>query len=95
MSFLHPVTPEVLAALPPDKRRELAVYSKNHAGIFDLWLHTLKTCPLLSYTPTYARLHKHVYAWAEWLHGFFRAKHLGKRWFFKCPCESELQKENP
>ena len=90
MSYLSPVTPEVLAALPPDKRRELAVWSRNHARIFDVRLHTIRTCPYLAYTPAYVFLRGNPARWAAWLRRFYRRKHKEEG---RCNCAAQLAQE--
>jgi hypothetical protein len=98
MSFSRPVTEEVLAGLGPAKARQLAVWSRNHAKVFDLRLHSLKTCPFLAYIPAYLFRRKNTAAWAAFLHDFFRAKHeeeFGRVAAilspgYRCSCEKEL-----
>jgi hypothetical protein len=49
-----PVTPEVMAALPPAQAQELAVHSTQHPHVwFDLRapVHNLNTCPYLRLMP--------------------------------------------
>ena len=87
MSFLYPVKPKVLAALEPPVRRELEVWSRNHARIFDLRLHSMKTCPFLAYWPARIFLRKHTARWAAWLHKFYRHKHEEEG---RCNCDAEL-----
>jgi hypothetical protein len=83
MSFSKPVTSEVLAALPVDMRVKLATWSSNHSKIFDLRVHSMKTCPFLAYTPAYYSLKKDVKKWAAFLYSFYHYKHLEEN---HCKC---------
>ena len=87
MSFLFPVTPEVLAALSPEERRELAVWSRNHARIFDVRLHSIRTCPYLAYSPAFLFKRGNTAKWAAWLHRFYKRKHKEEG---HCTCAAEL-----
>lgn len=87
MSFLRPVRRKVLAALPPPQRAELAVWSRNHARIFDVRYHSIRTCPYLSYTPAYLFLRHKTARWAAWLHWFYGHKHKEEG---RCTCQADL-----
>jgi hypothetical protein len=91
MSFLNPVTSDVLRVLDPVRAHHLATWSKNHANIFDLRLHSINSCPFLSYIPAYLTKRQDVGEWANWLYGFFGIKHQEERklpWR-KCDCEKQ------
>ena len=47
MSADKPVTPEVLAALGPEKAARLTVWSTNHSLLFDLRIHSVVSCPII------------------------------------------------
>lgn len=83
MSYSKPVTKEVLAALDTDKRAKLVTWSTNHSNLFDLRLHSMKTCPFLVYTPAYFTIRKNTVKWASFLYDFFRNKHLEEN---HCKC---------
>jgi hypothetical protein len=86
-SFSHPVTGTVLANLAPQQAHELTVYSASHGEIFDLRLHTIYTCPFLSYTPNYLVRDHQSQGWAEWLLWFFKEKHDTED---HCVCATQL-----
>ncbi len=88
-SVLRPVDKKVLAALDPARARELAVYSAGHPGIFNVRLHSIRTCPYLAYMPAYAALRKDPARWAPWLHRFYRHKHKEEG---HCRCDALLGK---
>lgn len=73
-------------------QRELAVWSRNHARIFDLRLHSIRTCPYLAYFPAYVFLRKNPAKWAAWLYKFYRNKHEEED---HCTCVSELAGVKP
>ena len=83
MSYSKPVTSEVLAALPLDKQPKLIMWSTNHSNLFDLRIHTMKTCPFLVYTPAYFTMRKNTKKWAEFLYTFFQNKHIEEN---HCKC---------
>ena len=87
MSFLSPVTPEVLAALPPEERNQLAVWSGHHGRLFDPRLHSIRTCPYLAYLPAYVLLRGDTARWAAWLRRFYKHKHEEEG---RCNCDVEL-----
>jgi hypothetical protein len=91
MSYFRPVRAKVLAALDGKRAAELQVWSRQHANLFDLRLHSIRTCPFLAYPPAYLMLRKDTKKWAQWLHGFYGAKHREARWWgCKCTCDQEL-----
>jgi hypothetical protein len=91
MSFLRPVRAKVLAALDSKRAAELRVWSEQHANLFDMRIHSIRTYPFLAYPPAYCRLRKDAMKWAEWLHGFYGAKHREERWWGrKCTCDQVL-----
>jgi hypothetical protein len=100
MSFLAPVTPEVLDSLGAQDAAALRVWSANHSNIFDLptrkiagfrvpWFHSPRTCPFLSYIPAYLTIRGDREKWAQWLLGFFAAKHV------EAAGDCNCGKENP
>jgi hypothetical protein len=101
MSFSKPVTPEVLAALP-QHAAELQMLGENHADgplyIFDLYLHSLGTCPFLAYIPAYLAHDRKSADWAKWLLDWLRLKHkeTHKRLAailspgYNCKCDEQL-----
>lgn len=91
MSYFRPVRARVLAALDAKRAAELSVWSRQHANLFDLRLHSIRTCPFLAYPPAYLLLRKDTKRWALWLHAFYGAKHREERWWGrKCTCDEEL-----
>ena len=100
-TFFEPVTPSVTGVLDANQGHELSVWSKNHATIFDFRLHSLETCPFLSYTPGYLVLgNSDLKRWAEFLYKFYGRKHLEERdsWMaifssgYHCKCDKILGK---
>ena len=75
MSYFSPVTSTVLTVLAPEQRASLTKWSKNHSNLFDLRLHSMRTCPFLAYTPAYFTMKHDSVEWAAWLYEFFKAKH--------------------
>ena len=86
-NFLQPVNETVLAALPQQEAKALAVYSDHHANIFDLRLHSLTTCPFLAYAPAYLMLSGSPDLWADFLYRFYKAKHSETN---RCTCDEEI-----
>ena len=90
-SYLRPVDPVALSQLTPEQDRELAVYSKNHANLYDLRIHSIETCPILTYPPHYFLLHDKP-GYGKWLLDFYHEKHneeVALPWRH-CTCEAEL-----
>ena len=90
-SYLRPVDAVALSQLTPAEDRELAVYSKNHANLYDLRIHSIETCPILTYPPHYFLLHDKP-GYGRWLLDFYREKHneeCNLPWRH-CTCEAEL-----
>ncbi|MFA6134980.1 MAG: hypothetical protein WC869_13275 [Phycisphaerae bacterium] len=82
---LHPVSPAVLSALPPQQSLELQTWSANHPTIWDLRFHRPATCPF-GYTLGYPfRVDQPT--WPQWLHDFYHQKHLEQD---HCPCNAIL-----
>ncbi len=91
MSYFRPVRAKVLAALDSKRANELRVWSEQHANLFDLRIHSIRTCPFLAYPPAYLMLRNDTKKWALWLHGFYGAKHRQERWWRrKCMCDQIL-----
>jgi hypothetical protein len=61
--------------------------SKSHANLFDLRLHTLRTCPFLAYIPKYLLSDRKSGEWADWLWAFFWFKHTEEG---NCKCKASL-----
>jgi hypothetical protein len=85
-----PISRDVLQQLPESQARELEVYSKNHAVIFDLRIHSLDTCPFLSYMPNETFMDHKSKEYAIWLHHFFTKKHEEEQDWYHCKCVEEL-----
>ena len=85
-----PVPRDVLQKLPPSQARELEVYSTNHAFVFDPRLHSLDTCPFLSYLPNQAFMDHNSKEYADWLYQFYRKKHEEEADLWGCSCDREL-----
>jgi hypothetical protein len=91
MCLLRPVREKVIAALDSRRASELRVWSEQHAKLFDMRIHSIHTCPILTYPFAYCRLRKETKRWAEWLHGFYGAKHREeRRCGRKCTCDQIL-----
>ena len=85
-----PVPQSVLQQLPAAQARELQVYSTQHAYVFDPRLHSMNTCPFLTYLPTVASPRQDTPEFAARLHRFFTHKHEEERFFYRCKCEEKL-----
>jgi hypothetical protein len=81
-----PVSREVLQQLPAAQARELEVYSTQHAFVFDPRLHSLDTCPFLSYLPNEAFMDHTSKEYAVWVHHFFSKKHEEEQDLWHCTC---------
>jgi hypothetical protein len=84
------VPPEVVGKLPEDQARQLSVYSTHHAALFDLRIHSMETCPFLTYMPNSLAMNHDSKEYAVWLLKFYRAKHTEEKALYKCTCEKEL-----
>ena len=78
------VDDETLALLPPDSAQELRTWSTNHAIVFDLRIHSMRTCPFLTYLPATALRGQE---WADWAWKFYGAKHSEEG---RCTCATDL-----
>jgi hypothetical protein len=85
-----PISRDVLQQLPESQARELQVYSTNHAVLFDLRIHSLDTCPFLSYMPNETFMDHKSKDYAIWLHHFFSKKHEEEQDWYHCTCVQEL-----
>jgi hypothetical protein len=85
-----PVSRDVLQKLPEAQARELEVYSTHHAVLFDLRIHSLETCPFLSYLPNETFMDHNSKEYAVWLHHFFCKKHEEEADLWHCTCDQEL-----
>jgi len=79
------VDDETLSLLPPDRARELRTWSTNHSVVFNLRIHSMKTCPFLAYLP--ARSSLQGQEWADWAWEFYGAKHAEED---NCTCTADL-----
>ena len=79
------VDDKTLALLPPEKAQQLRVWSTNHSIVFDLRLHSLETCPFLSYLPAVMTLREQE--WANWAWSFYGAKHAEED---HCTCDADI-----
>ena len=84
------VDDETLSLLPPDRAQELRTWSTNHAIVFDLRLHSMETCPFLTYLP--ARTALRGQEWADWAWTFYGAKHREEG---NCTCAADLAGDQP
>jgi hypothetical protein len=85
-----PVSRDVLQRLPETQARELEVYSTHHAVVFDPRIHSLDTCPFLSYLPNVAFMDHDSQEYAVWLHHFYSMKHEEEQDLWHCTCNQEL-----
>lgn len=70
---MNDVTDKVLSWLTPSQRIEIASWAAKYP-VFDLRLHSLKTCPFLAYLPAKMFMAKDSREWALWLYEFYREK---------------------
>ena len=80
-----PVDNETLSLLPPDKAKELKTWSTNHSIVFDLRIHSMDTCPFLTYLPAATALRGQE--WADWAWQFYGAKHAEED---HCACDVDI-----
>jgi len=80
-----PVDNATLSLLPPDKAKELKTWSTNHAIVFDLRIHSMDTCPFLTYLPAATSLRGQE--WADWAWKFYGAKHAEED---HCTCDADI-----
>ena len=89
----NPRRRDIVAAakfLPDAEARELLVWHDNHDNVWDMRVHSLDTCPILTYSPAYKRHEDGDMTdakWAKFLHGFFEEKHDEEG---DCDCDEEL-----
>ena len=79
------VDEKTISLLPPDQGAQLRVWSKNHSVVFDPRLHSMDTCPFLTYLPAATFLRGED--WAKFAWKFYGAKHREEG---NCLCNSEL-----
>lgn len=84
------VPPEALQQLPAPQARELQVYSSQHSVIFDPRIHTMDTCPFLTYLPHEASSRHDTSEYAMWLHDFYMHKHQEEQSIWGCTCNQEV-----
>ena len=70
------VTPEVLSTMSIDKQEQLRVWSTNHANVFDFRIHSMHTCPFLTYIPNCMALQNDNKKLGEFLYEFYHYKHI-------------------
>lgn len=85
MTGCGPVKQETLDLLPADQATQLKVWSTNHAIVFDLRLHSMDTCPFLTYLPNAMALQGQD--WAQFAWKFYGAKHREED---NCMCDAEI-----
>jgi hypothetical protein len=85
-----PVSRDVLQRLPADQARELEVYSTHHAVVFDPRIHSVDTCPFLSYLPNVTFMDHNSKEYADWLYHFYSMKHEEEQDLWHCTCNQEL-----
>ncbi len=69
----------------------MEVYSKNHAVVFDPRIHSLDTCPFLSYLPNETFMDHNSKEYAAWLYHFYSMKHEEEKDLWGCTCDQELR----
>ena len=79
-----PVEQQTLDLLPPDKAMQLKTWSTNHAIVFDLRIHSMDTCPFLTYLPNTALRGQE---WADFCWKFYGAKHTEED---HCTCDADI-----
>jgi len=79
------VDEKTISLLPADQGAQLRIWSKNHSVVFDPRLHSMETCPFLTYAPAAAFLQGED--WAEFAWKFYGAKHREEG---NCTCDAEL-----
>lgn len=79
------VDEKTLSQLPPERAKQLKVWSTNHSVVFDLRIHSIDTCPFLAYLPAAVSLHGQE--WAEFAYNFYSHKHIEED---HCTCDAEL-----
>jgi len=84
------VTPDILQRLPEQQARELSVYSSQHANLFDLRIHSMDTCPFLTYMPHAMFSNHDTVEYATWLHDFYMHKHEEEQSIWGCTCDQQL-----
>jgi len=88
----NPGIQEAEKQLPEPQARELQVYSTQHATVFDLRIHSMDTCPFLTYGPHVAFSRHDTPEYASWLHDFYMHKHLEEKDLRHCTCDEELSR---
>ena len=83
------VDKETLALLPPDKAMQLRTWSTNHSIVFDLRIHSMETCPFLTYLPNTSLKGQE---WAEFAWKFYGAKHAEQD---NCTCDVDMTRPDP
>jgi hypothetical protein len=86
-----PVSRDVLDRLPKAQAHELEVYSTQHAVVFDPRIHSLETCPFLSYLPQVTFSDHNSPEYAQWLYQFYSKKHEEEADLWHCTCNQELR----
>ncbi|HUT34155.1 MAG TPA: hypothetical protein VNE39_11785 [Planctomycetota bacterium] len=89
----NPKTAEIEAGaktLDAQQAKELRVWADQHDNVWDARVHSLKTCPFLSWTPNAAKWRAGAMSdakWGEFLHDFFKEKHKEEG---DCKCKELL-----
>ena len=84
-----PVDKQTLDLLPPEKAMQLKTWSTNHSIVFDLRIHSMDTCPFLTYLPNTALRGQE---WAEFCWKFYGAKHREQD---NCTCDADIARPEP
>ena len=84
-----PVDQKTLDLLPPDKAMQLKTWSTNHSIVFDLRIHSMDTCPFLTYLPNTALQGQE---WADFCWKFYGAKHREED---NCTCNADIARPEP
>ncbi len=84
-----PVDKQTLDLLPPEKAMQLKTWSTNHSIVFDLRIHSMDTCPFLTYLPNTALRGQE---WADFAWKFYGAKHTEED---NCTCDVDMTRSEP
>jgi hypothetical protein len=89
MGGCGPVDQKTLDLLPADKALQLKTWSTNHAIVFDLRIHSMDTCPFLTYLPNTGLQGQE---WADFCWKFYGAKHREED---HCTCDADIAGGEP
>ena len=77
--------------LSPKEAKELRIWADEHDNVWDARVHSLDTCPFLTWTPNATKWRSGAMTdaeWGEFLHDFFRHKHKEEK---DCDCDKLLK----